>query len=87
MEDELQKRIQSQSQTSKSKTGTSVEPPLQASTALTPYLDAARFNDSFDWGTGIGLPKHIGDLVGGSVRGKPVLPHGANEPGTVRWQR
>jgi len=86
MEDELQKRTQSQSQTSKSKTGTPAEPPLQASTALTPYLDAARFNDTFDWGTGIGLPTHIGDLIGESVRGKPVLPHGPNEPGTVRWQ-
>jgi hypothetical protein len=54
--------------------------------SLEPMASAASFNDSFDWDTSIGLPTHILDLAGDTVRGNPVLPHGANEPGTVRWQ-
>lgn len=54
--------------------------------SLEPMASAASFNDSFDWDTSIGLPRHILDLAGDTVRGNPVLPHGANEPGTVRWQ-
>ena len=53
---------------------------------LTPLHDAADFNASFQWGTNSGLPTHIHDLVGTTVNSKPVLPEGANVPGTVSWQ-
>ena len=53
---------------------------------LTPLTDAANFNASFTWSSDTGLGTHVGDLVGTLVRGKPVLPHGPNEPGTVAWQ-
>lgn len=51
-----------------------------------PLQDAANFNSTFDWETSAGLQPHIQDLVGTEIRGKPVLPHGANVPGTVTWQ-
>ena len=54
--------------------------------SLPPMASSATFNGGFDWDATIGLPDHILDLVGGTVRGNPVLPHGANTPGTVRWQ-
>ncbi|MEO6358976.1 MAG: M10 family metallopeptidase [Sphingomicrobium sp.] len=54
--------------------------------ALTPIADAAGFNETFDWETSAGLPLHVGDLVGTTVNGKPVLPEGGNVPGTVSWQ-
>ena len=54
--------------------------------ALTPLHDAADFNSTFSWETTSGLPTHIGDLVGTTVNDKPVLPEGANTPGTVSWQ-
>jgi hypothetical protein len=53
---------------------------------LTPLTDAATFNAGFNWGTSSGLPTHVQDLVGTTVRDLPVLPHGANEPGNVSWQ-
>jgi Ca2+-binding RTX toxin-like protein len=53
---------------------------------LTPLHDAADFNASFQWETNAGLPTHVHDLVGTVVNGKPVLPEGANVPGTVSWQ-
>ena len=59
---------------------------------LTPLTDAANFNSGFHWDTSSGLPTHIQDLVnsylayGTLVRDKPVLPEGANVPGTVSWQ-
>jgi serralysin len=54
--------------------------------ALTPLKDAADFNATFGWETNSGLPTHVQDLVGTDVNGKPVLPEGANTPGTVSWQ-
>jgi Ca2+-binding RTX toxin-like protein len=54
--------------------------------ALTPLHDAADFNSTFSWETTSGLPTSIGDLVGTTVNDKPVLPEGANSPGTVSWQ-
>ncbi len=54
--------------------------------ALTPLHDAAAFNASFQWETNSGLPTHVQDLVGTTVNDKPVLPEGANVPGTVSWQ-
>ena len=54
--------------------------------ALTPLEDAARFNATFSWEVRPGLPRHIQDLVGTVVNDKPVLPEGANVPGTVTWQ-
>jgi serralysin len=62
---------------------TEIRTPLGA---LTPLADAAKFNASFHWETTSGLPTHITDLVGTTVNGKPVLPEGANQPGTVSWQ-
>src|SRR3954454_1426911 len=62
---------------------TEIRTPLGA---LTPLADAAKFNSSFQWETTSGLPTHITDLVGTTVNGKPVLPEGANQPGTVTWQ-
>lgn len=59
--------------------------PLQAIT-LAPMADAVAFNYSFDWETGFGLPTYLPDLIGSTIRDKPVLPHGDNTPGTVRWQ-
>ena len=53
---------------------------------LSPLTDASVFNSSFDWGTTSGLPTHIHDLVGTTIRDHPVLPEGANVPGTVSWQ-
>ncbi len=53
---------------------------------LTPYDDAYKFNLTFDWENEPGVPTHILDLVGSTVRGVPVLPHGPNQPGTVAWQ-
>lgn len=60
--------------------------PLSATFQLTPYLDAATFNASFDWETSTGLPRYTRDLIGTTIRDNPVLPHGDNVPGTVRWQ-
>ena len=60
--------------------------PLSATFALTPYLDAAAFNATFDWERSTGLPAYIRDLVGTTIRDNPVLPQGDNVPGTVRWQ-
>lgn len=60
--------------------------PLSATFQLTPYLDAATFNAGFDWERSTGLPLRVTDLIGTTVRDKPVLPHGDNTPGTVRWQ-
>jgi hypothetical protein len=60
--------------------------PLSATFALTPYLDAATFNATFDWERSTGLPAYIRDLVGTTIRDNPVLPQGQNVPGTVRWQ-
>lgn len=54
--------------------------------ALTPLHDAAVFNASFSWESNPGLPVHVQDLVGATVNDKPVLPEGANVPGTVSWQ-
>jgi hypothetical protein len=54
--------------------------------ALTPLADAATFNATFQWETTSGLPTHIQNLVGTEVNDKPVLPEGANTPGTVTWQ-
>jgi hypothetical protein len=51
-----------------------------------PLEDAAKFQSTFNWSTTSGLSTHIRDLVGTTVRGNPVLPHGANVPGTVTWQ-
>lgn len=56
-----------------------------ASGLLTPLHDAAAFNASFQWETASGLPRHVQDLVGSTVNGKPVLPEGTNTPGTVSW--
>ena len=59
---------------------------------LTPLTDAATFNASFNWETSSGLPTHIQSLVSDYlnnetlIRDKPVLPEGANVPGTVSWQ-
>lgn len=53
---------------------------------LTPLTDAATFNATFAWETSSGLPTHIQDLVGTTIRDLPVLPEGANTPGTVSWQ-
>jgi Ca2+-binding RTX toxin-like protein len=60
---------------------TAVEPLLAG-----PMDDARVFNAAFDWEVATGLPKHTQDLVGTTIRGNPVLQHGANVPGTVRWQ-
>jgi len=54
--------------------------------SLQPLASAAEFNSTFDWNSTSGLPTHITDLIGTDVRGKPVLPHGANVDGTVAWQ-
>ena len=51
-----------------------------------PFGAAAEFNADFSWTNGKGLPTVEGDLIGGSLRGKPVLPLGQNVPGTVNWQ-
>lgn len=53
---------------------------------LTPLTDAAGFNATFAWESASGLPTYIRDLVGSEIRDKPVLPEGANVPGTVSWQ-
>lgn len=58
--------------------------PQKAGT-LSPLHDAADFNAGFHWETS-GLPKYTPELVHTSIRGKEVLPQGANVPGTVRWQ-
>jgi serralysin len=75
-----------------SKTGTRVLPddfsevrPVIGS-GLSPLTDASVFNSSFDWGTTSGLPTHIHDLIGTTIRDHLVLPEGANVPGTVSWQ-
>jgi hypothetical protein len=74
----LGRRIQAQT------TATTVAPtPVNA---LTPIGDAAEFNSTFQWQNTTGLPKYIQDLVGTTLRNKPVLPEGANVPGTVSWQ-
>jgi len=57
---------------------------VAAPVPLTPLKDAADFNASFSWVNPTGLPDHILDFT--TLRGKPVLDHGLNEPGTVRWQ-
>ena len=57
-----------------------------SATELTPLTDAAEFNASFHWEQSPGLGTHIADLVGSTIRDNPVLPQGANTPGTVRWQ-
>jgi serralysin len=54
--------------------------------SLAPLASAGAFNASFDWETGSGLPTHVTDLIGQTVRGNLVLPHGSNQPGTVAWQ-
>ena len=54
--------------------------------SLQPLASAGAFNADFDWETTSGLPDHVLDHVGGTLRGNPVLPQGANAPGTVRWQ-
>ena len=54
--------------------------------ALQPLASAGAFNADFQWETSVGLPDHINDHLGGTLRGNPVLPHGPNSPGTVRWQ-
>lgn len=70
--------------------GTDVRPVIGG--GLTPLTDAATFNSTFDWSNSTGRPTHIQDLVNDYLsnqtllRDKPVLPHGANEPGTVSWQ-
>lgn len=56
------------------------------SSGLAPLTDAATFNATFVWETNSGLPTHVQDQVGTTVRGLPVLPEGANMPGTVSWQ-
>ncbi len=61
-------------------------PTVSAAAPLTPYADAAEFNTDFGWEKTPGLGVHIEDLIGTTVRGKPVLPQGDNVPGTVRWQ-
>jgi serralysin len=53
---------------------------------LKPLAAATTFNATFDWETTSGLPTHITDLIGTTVRDKSVLPEGDNVPGTVRWQ-
>jgi serralysin len=53
---------------------------------LTPLQDAADFNAGFHWENSPGLGTHVQDLVGTEVNDKPVLPEGANVPGTVSWQ-
>lgn len=53
---------------------------------LTPIKDARDFNATFRWEKAPGLPTYTPDLVGDEIRGIPVLPHGANVPGTVSWQ-
>ena len=53
---------------------------------LTPLTDVAEFNATWSWNNSTGLSTHISDLVGTTVRDKPVLPHGPNTPGTVAWQ-
>jgi hypothetical protein len=62
--------------------------PLSEPKPLTPLTDAYEFNRSFNWVdlTDSALPTHILDLVGTTMRGKPVLPNGPNQPGTVAWQ-
>lgn len=54
--------------------------------SLTPLTDAATFNGTFGWEAASGLPTYIQHLVGTTVRDNPVLPEGANVPGTVSWQ-
>jgi serralysin len=53
---------------------------------LTPLRDAYEFNQSFNWvdPSYAALPRHILDMD--MLRGKPVLEHGLNVEGTVRWQ-
>jgi serralysin len=58
----------------------SADPPAP----LTPLGDAYEFNKNFNWVSTPGLPVHVLDLE--EMRDKDVLPHGPNEPGTVRWQ-
>ena len=55
---------------------------------LAPLAAAAEFNETFSWEMTAGLPVTVVDLIaaGDAVRDKPVLPHGPNESGTVRWQ-
>jgi hypothetical protein len=55
-------------------------------TPLTPLGDAYEFNQSFNWvdPSYAALPRHILDVD--TLRGKPVLEHGLNVEGTVRWQ-
>ena len=53
---------------------------------LAPMASSAAFNESFGWETDSGLPTVVGDLIGETIRDNAVLPHGANTPGTVRWQ-
>jgi serralysin len=56
------------------------------SAPLTPIQDATDFNASWQWETSLGLPSYIQNLVGTTIRDKPVYPEGANVPGTVSWQ-
>lgn len=66
-------------------TTTTVKAPVNTA-PLTPEADAAAFNDIFGWENAPGLPKYIVDLIGDSLRDKPILPQGPNSEGTVRWQ-
>ena len=54
--------------------------------SLEPLTSAAQFNHDFSWSTTSGLQTLVSDLIGTNVRDNPVLPHGANVDGTVRWQ-
>ena len=65
-------------------TTTTAATPISA--PLTPIHDATVFNSYFQWETTHGLPGYIQDMVGQTVRGKPVYGEGANVPGTVSWQ-
>jgi Ca2+-binding RTX toxin-like protein len=54
--------------------------------SLEPLASASTFNTGFHWESTSGLPSIVSDFVGTDLRGNPVLAHGPNEPGTVRWQ-
>lgn len=64
-------------------TSVSADPPADP---LTPLGDAYEFNASFNWvdPTVSALPQHILDQT--ELRDRPVLDHGPNTPGTIRWQ-
>ncbi len=68
------------------KVTTSARESSVVSASLTPIKNASTFNAGFDWEANPGLPKHVQDLVGTTIRGNPVLQQGGNVPGTVRWQ-